>query len=124
VKRDVAPEAPDRRLWVAATTYVWSWAGWLYLSFVLAAHSRRTVGWSMANNLKTGLVPDAVNVAIYNRRPAPGLIHHSDGGSQYTFAVEFGSRLKGAALLLPPMRDRWPTPTTTTTRWPRASSRP
>ena len=52
----------------------------------------------MTNHLKTELVLDAVNMAIYNRRPAPGLIHHSDRGSQYT-SVEFGSRLKEAGLL-------------------------
>jgi transposase InsO family protein len=52
----------------------------------------------MANNLKTELVLDALNMAIYNRRPQPGLIHHSDQGSQYT-SVEFGSRLKEAGLL-------------------------
>ena len=79
-------------------TYVRTWEGWLYLSFVLDAYSRRIVGWSMANNLKTELVLDALNMAIYNRRPHPGLIHHSDRGSQYT-SVEFGSRLKEAGLL-------------------------
>jgi putative transposase len=97
VKRDFTPEAPDR-LWVADITYVRTWEGWLYLSFVLDAYSRRIVGWSMANNLETDLVLDALNMAIYNRRPQPGLIHHSDRGSQYT-SVEFGSRLKEAALL-------------------------
>jgi len=97
VKRNFAPEAPDR-LWVADITYVRSWEGWLYLSFVLDTYSRRVVGWSMANRLNTELVLDAVNMAIYNRRPAPGLIHHSDRGSQYT-SVEFGSRLKEAGLL-------------------------
>ena len=96
VKRNFTPEAPDR-LWVADITYVRSWEGWLYLSFVLDTYSRRVVGWSMANHLKTDLVLDAVNMAIYNRRPAPGLIHHSDRGSQYT-SVEFGSRLKEAGL--------------------------
>jgi putative transposase len=97
VKRDFAPEAPDR-LWVADITYVGTWEGWLYLSFVLDAYSRRIVGWSMANNLRTELVLDAVNMAIYTRRPSPGLIHHSDRGSQYT-SLEFGSRLKEAGLL-------------------------
>lgn len=52
----------------------------------------------MANNLKTELVLDALNMAIYNRRPTPGLIHHSYRGSQYT-SVEFGGRLKEAGLL-------------------------
>jgi putative transposase len=79
-------------------TYVRTWEGWLYLSFVLDTYSRRVVGWSMANNLRTELVLDAVNMAIYTRRPTPGLIHHSDRGSQYT-SVEFGSRLKEAGLL-------------------------
>jgi len=75
-----------------------TWEGWLYLSFVLDTFCRKVVGWSMANHLKTELVLDAVNMAIYNRRPASGLIHHSDRGSQYT-SVEFGSRLKEAGLL-------------------------
>jgi transposase InsO family protein len=52
----------------------------------------------MANNLRTELVLDAVNMAIYTRRPSPGLIHHSDRGSQYT-SVEFGSRLREEGLL-------------------------
>jgi putative transposase len=97
VKRNFAPEASDR-LWVADITYVRTWEGWLYLAFVLDTYSRRLVGWSMANNLKTELVLDALNMAIYTRRPKPGLIHHSDRGSQYT-SVEFGSRLKEAGLL-------------------------
>jgi putative transposase len=97
VKRNFTPEAPDR-LWGADITYVRTWEGWLYLSFVLDTYSRRVVGWSMANNLRTDLVLDAVNMAIYTRRPQPGLIHHSDRGSQYT-SVELGSRLKEARLL-------------------------
>jgi putative transposase len=66
--------------------------------FVLDTYSRKIVGWSMAHNLKTDLVLDALNMAIYTRRPQPGLVHHSDRGSQYT-SVEFGSRLKEAGLL-------------------------
>lgn len=97
VKRNFTPEAPNR-LWVADITYVRTWEGWLYLAFVLDTYSRRVVGWSMANHLKTELVLDAVNMAIYTRRPQPGLIHHSDRGSQYT-SVEFGSRLREEGLL-------------------------
>jgi transposase InsO family protein len=57
-----------------------TWEGWLYLSlsFVLDTYSRRIVGWSMANSLRTELVLDAVNMAIYNRRPQSGLIHQTD----------------------------------------------
>jgi putative transposase len=97
VKRNFTPEAPNN-LWVADITYVRTWEGWLYLAFVLDTYSRKVVGWSMTNNLRTELVLDALNMAIYNRRPQPGLIHHSDRGSQYT-SVEFGSRLKEAGLL-------------------------
>ena len=98
VERDFAPQAPDV-LWVADITYVGSWEGWLYLAFVLDAHSRKVVGWSMANHLRAELlVLEALNMAIHNRRPAPGLLHHSDRGSQYT-SVEFGKRLKEAGLV-------------------------
>ena len=79
VERNFAPEAPDR-LWVADITYVRTWEGWLYLAFDLDTYSRKIVGWSMANNLRTELVLDALNMAIYTRRPQPGLIHHSDRG--------------------------------------------
>jgi putative transposase len=79
-------------------TYVRTWEGWLNLSFVLDTYSRKVVGWSMANNLRTELVLDALNMAIYTRRPQPGPIHHSDRGSQYT-SVEFGSRLREEGLL-------------------------
>jgi transposase InsO family protein len=79
-------------------TYLRTWEGWLYLSFVLDTYSKRVLGWSMANNLRTELVLDAVNMAIYTRRPSPGLIHHSDRGSHHT-SVEFGSRLREEGLL-------------------------
>ena len=79
MKRDFTPKAPDR-LWVADITYARSWEGWLYLAFVLDAYSRKVVGWSMANHLRTELVLDALNMAIYNRRPAAGLAHlHTRG---------------------------------------------
>jgi transposase InsO family protein len=97
-----------------------SWEGWLYLWFVLDTYSRKILGWSMANHLRTELVLDALkNMAIYNRRPAADLIHHSDRGSQYT-SVEFSSRLSEKKRVSCPRWDRWPTPTTT--RWPRAAS--
>jgi putative transposase len=77
VERNFAPQAPDR-LWVADITYVPTWSGWLYLAFVLDAFSRRVVGWSMATHLRTELVVDALNMALWRRGPQPGLIHHSD----------------------------------------------
>src|SRR5215217_5416052 len=72
---------PDR-LWVADITYVRSKEGIIYLAFILDACSRRVVGWSMATHLKTELVVDALQMAIARRKPAPGLVHHSDRGVQ------------------------------------------
>jgi putative transposase len=68
VERNFAPEAPDR-LWVADITYVRTWEGWLYLAFVLETYSRKIVGCSMANNLRTELILDAVNA----RRSTPAV---------------------------------------------------
>ena len=97
VDRRFLAAAPDR-LWLADITYVPSREGFLYLSFILDACSRRVVGWSMANHLKTELVVDALEMALWRRRPPPsGVIHHSDRGSQYT-AVSFGERLEEAGI--------------------------
>jgi putative transposase len=97
VKRNFSPEGKDR-LWVADITYLPSWSGWLYLAFVLDAYSRRVVGWSMANRLRSELVVDALNMALWRRGPSPGVVHHSDRGSQYT-SVEFSKRLEEAGVL-------------------------
>ncbi len=91
VKRDFAVGAPDR-LWVADITYVSTWSGFLYLAVVMDAFSRRVVGWSMANHLRTELVLEALNMAIWQRRPE-SVIHHSDQGTQYT-SIAFGHRCK------------------------------
>ena len=87
VRRNFATVAPDR-LWVADITYVKTDEGFLYLSFVSDARSRRLVGWSMATHLRTELlvVVDALRMALlWRRKPAAaGLAHHSDQGVQYT----------------------------------------
>ena len=94
VERDFgAPTGPDQ-LWVADITYVPTEAGFLYLAVVLDAFSRRIVGWSMANHLRTELVLAALEMAIEQRRPA-GVVHHSDQGSQYT-SLAFGLRCREA----------------------------
>ena len=89
--------APNR-LWVADISYVATLEGWLYLAVVLDAFSRRVVGWAMADHLRTDLVLDALAMAVAARRPAAGLIHHSDRGCQYT-ALAFGQRLQEAGIL-------------------------
>ena len=68
VKRDFAASAPDQ-LWVADITYVPTWAGFLYLAVVLDACSRRIVGWAMAEHVRTELVIEAVEMALWRRRP-------------------------------------------------------
>ena len=96
VERDFTADAPDR-LWVADITYVPTWAGFLYVAIVLDVYSRRIVGWSMAAHLRTELVLDALEMAIWHRRPEPGLVHHSDQGCQYT-SLAFGRRCREAGI--------------------------
>lgn len=83
VARDFAAPARDR-LWLGDITYVATWEGWLYLAVLLDAHSRRVIGWAMADHLCTELALDALTTALDRRRPATGLVHHTDRGCQYT----------------------------------------
>ncbi len=69
--------------WVGDITYIWTAEGWLYLAVVIDLYSRRVVGWSINKRMTQQLVMDAVLMAIWKRKPAPGLIFHSDRGSQY-----------------------------------------
>ncbi len=92
VKRNFAAPEVDR-VWVADITYVATREGFLYLAFILDAHSRRIVGWAMENHLRSELVVDALQMAVWRRKPAPGLVHHSDQGVQYT-SLSFGERLR------------------------------
>jgi transposase InsO family protein len=69
--------------WCGDVTYIRTWEGWAYLATVIDLASRRVVGWALADNMETDLVATALRMAIVERRPAPGLIFHSDRGSQY-----------------------------------------
>jgi transposase InsO family protein len=82
VRRVFRPADLDH-LWVSDITYVRTDEGWLYLATILDASSRRVVGWSLADHLRPELALDALTMALTTRRPAPGLIHHSDRGTQY-----------------------------------------
>ncbi|CAA9384978.1 MAG: Mobile element protein [uncultured Propionibacteriaceae bacterium] len=97
VERNFNPTEPDR-LYVADITQHRTSEGWLYLAVVLDCFSRRVVGWAMADHIRSELVVDALQMAIWNRKPAPGAIHHSDHGSTYT-SWAFGHRLRDAGLL-------------------------
>lgn len=88
LSRDFTAPAPNRR-WVADFTYVAAWCGIVYVAFVVDIYSRAIVGWAGATHKRTKLVLDALQMALWRRdrdgRPTgPGLVHHSDAGSQYT----------------------------------------
>jgi transposase InsO family protein len=93
VERQFRPDSPNV-LWVADITYLRTGEGWLYLAAVQDAYSRAIVGWSMATHMRATLVVDALKMAIARRRPAPGLIHHSDQGAQYV-SLAFGRTRRG-----------------------------
>src|SRR5215217_7184755 len=90
--------ARSDQLWVADITQQRTDQGWLYLAVVLDAFSRRVVGWSMADHLRTELVLDALEMAISQRQPPPGLVCHSDHGCQYT-SFAYGRRLHASGLV-------------------------
>lgn len=96
LNRNFEAEDPDKS-WVADITYIWTRQGWLYLAIVLDLFSRRVVGWSMASDLRTQLVLDALEMALGQRGPVSDLLFHSDRGSQYA-AHEFQEALASAGI--------------------------
>ena len=82
LNRDFSPSAPNRA-WGTDITYLWTQEGWIYLAVVIDLYSRRVVGWSIDRRMKKALVIRALMMAVNLRQPPPGLIHHSDRGSQY-----------------------------------------
>src|SRR5258707_13958539 len=83
---------------MADITYVpTQWEGFLYLAVILDVFSRRVVGWSMSDHLRTELVVGALEMAVWNRRPGEGVIHHSDHGRQYT-SLRFGERCQAVGI--------------------------
>jgi len=93
VQRNFSAEAPDR-LWTGDITYIWTAEGWLYLAVILDVFSRRIVGWRMDKRMTDDLVITAFKNALVRRCPTPGLIFHSDRGSQYC-SKRFQSLIKG-----------------------------
>jgi len=86
VARDFTASTANR-LWVGDITYVATHEGWLYLAVLLDVHSRRVIGWAMAEHLRTELALDALAMALATRRPGTDLVHHTDRGAQYTAAA-------------------------------------
>ncbi len=97
VQRCFIADAPDR-LWVTDITEHPTAEGKVYCAAVLDVFSRTVVGWSIADHMRSELVVDALEMARWRRRPAPGAVVHSDRGSQYTSWI-FGHRLRAAGLL-------------------------
>jgi putative transposase len=95
--RDFVAARPNR-VWLADITYIPTREGFLYLAFILDAHSRKVVGWSMAPHMRTELVVDALEMAVWRRGPVADLVHHSDRGVQYT-AISFGKRLEEVGIV-------------------------
>ena len=96
VERAFTATAPNR-LWVADITFVATWRGPVYAAFVIDVFSRMIVGWRVWNSLKTDLVLDALEQALYSRTGTEGLVHHSDRGSQY-LSIRYTERLAEACI--------------------------
>ena len=101
LNRDFSATQPDQK-WVADITYLDTDEGWLYLAVILDLYSRRVIGWSMANHLRTSLVEAALEMALASRQPEESLIHHSDRGCQYT-SDRYQARLNDLKVVTPSM---------------------
>jgi len=96
VQRQFTATRPNQ-LWVADITFVATWAGFVYVAFVIDVFARRIVGWRVANTMRTDLVLDALEQALWSRTGTQGLVHHSDRGSQY-LSIRYTDRLAEAGV--------------------------
>jgi putative transposase len=96
LNRQFATQTPDK-VWVGDITYVWTAEGWLYLATVIDLFSRQLVGFAMAEHMGAQLVVDALRMAWFRRKPEPGLIFHSDRGSQYA-STAFANQIRAFAM--------------------------
>jgi transposase InsO family protein len=96
VNRQFTATRPNQ-LWVADITFVATWSGFVYVAFVIDVFGRRIVGWRVSRSLRTDLVMDALEQALWSRQDTDGLIHHSDRGSQY-LSIRYTDRLAEAGI--------------------------
>lgn len=98
VHRQFKADRPNQ-LWVSDFTYVSTWQGWQYVAFVIDVYARRIVGWRQSSSMRTDFVLDALEQALFDRRPerTDALIHHSDRGSQYV-SIRYSERLAEAGI--------------------------
>ena len=97
LNRQFAVTAPNR-VWGSDITALWTQEGWLDIAMVVDLFSRKVVGWACAASMVTRLITRAFHMAVGQRQPAPGLLHHSDRGSQYASA-EYQSHLRAAGMI-------------------------
>ena len=98
IDQDFKAERPDQK-WGADISYIWTAEGWLYLAVIIDLHSRRVVGWAVSDRLKKDLALAALRMALVQRNPSPGLVHHSDRGSQYC-SINYQAELRERGLLI------------------------
>ena len=96
VNREFDPPATDM-IWVSDITYIWVAGEWLYLAAIMDLHSRLIVGWALADHMRTELVEAALESALGSRMPTPGMVHHSDRGSQYA-SNDYRERLEALGI--------------------------
>lgn len=96
--QDFEAKQTDRK-WGADISYIWTSQGWLYLAVLIDLYSRRVVGWATSDRLKRSLAVEALRRAIANRNPSPGLVHHSDRGSQYC-SIDYQAELRKRGFLI------------------------
>lgn len=99
IQRAFGPCVEIDRRYVGDVSYVMTWEGWAYLATVIDLASRKVVGWALADHMRTELVEDALKMAFLTRRPAPGVIFHSDRGSQYT-SKDYGDLARAHGVVL------------------------
>ena len=99
IHRDFAPRPGTDQRYAGDITYIMTWEGWAYLATVIDLSSRRVVGWALADHMRTELVEDALAMAFAQRRPAAGVIFHSDRGCQYT-STDFAALARANGVIL------------------------
>jgi putative transposase len=99
IQRDFAPRPGTDRRYAGDITYIMTWEGWAYLATVIDLSSRRVVGWALSDHMRTSLVEDALAMAFTTRRPADGVIFHSDRGCQYT-SKDFAALARANGVIL------------------------
>lgn len=98
IEQDFLAERPNQK-WGADISYIWTAEGWLYLAVIIDLHSRRIVGWAVSDRLKKDLALAALTMALAQRSPQPGLVHHSDRGSQYC-SIDYQAELRKHGMLI------------------------